>query len=99
MKRFRSTLFADALTSKHVSEHRFLVRLRLDLFLSGRHADRTTGAGGGRTGALPPVPAGADLQGAGLDHLAVQSLSGQGPPHVARPRAAMRGPLPPLPAA
>ena len=43
-----------------------------------------------RRGALSPVPARADLQGAGLDHVAVQSLSRQGPPHVARSRAAVR---------
>src|SRR5262250_556018 len=42
-------------------------------------------------GALAPVPAGTDFQGAGLDHLAVQPLPGQGPPYVARPRAVMRG--------
>ena len=33
---------------------------------------------------LAPVPARPDLQGAGLDDIAVQSLPGQGPPHGAR---------------
>ena len=40
---------------------------------------------------LAPVPARADLRGAGLARLAVQHLSRQGPLHVARPRADMRG--------
>ena len=43
-----------------------------------------------RHGALAAVPARADLQGAGLGHLAVQSLSRQGPLHGARLRTAMR---------
>ena len=47
-------------------------------------------------GALSAVPARADLQGAGLGHLAVQSLCGQGPPHVARPGAAVRRPVVPF---
>ena len=45
-----------------------------------------------RRGAVPAVPARADLQGAGLGHLAVQPLPGQGPLHVARPGAAVRRP-------
>ena len=40
---------------------------------------------------LAPVPARADLRGAGLARLAVQHLSRQGPLHVARPRADLRG--------
>ena len=56
-------------------------------------------AAGRCRGALSAVPARTDLQGAGLDHVAVQSLSGEGPPHVARPRAAVRGPRPAVPAA
>ena len=47
-------------------------------------------AGVGR--ALSAVPARADLQGPGLGQLAVQRLRGQGPPHVARPRTAVRRP-------
>src|SRR5262249_16521154 len=70
---------------------RFLVRFCFHLFLSRRHADRTAGAKSRCLGALAPVPARADFQGAGLDHFAVQPLSGQGPPYVARPRAVMRG--------
>src|SRR5262245_36035923 len=72
------------------ADPRFLVRFRLDLFLPGSHADRTAGGRGRRDGALSPVPARADLQGPGLGHLAVQRLRSQGPPHVARPRTAVR---------
>ena len=43
-----------------------------------------------RHGALAAVSARADLQGAGLGHLAVQSLSRQGPLYVARPGADLR---------
>src|SRR3982075_3210143 len=76
---------------------RFLVRFRLHLLLSGRHADRPAGRASRRLRALPAIPAGADLQGAGLDHLAVQPLSRQGPQYVARPRAAVRGLKPAVP--
>ena len=44
----------------------------------------------GRRDPLPAVPARPDLQGAGLGHLAVQHLRGQGPLHVARSRTALR---------
>ena len=64
---------------------RFLVRLRLDLLLSGGVADRPAGGRGRRDGPLPAVPAGSDLQGAGVGLIAVQRLRDQGPPHVARP--------------
>src|SRR5207344_1093391 len=73
------------------SRARFLVRFCLDLFLSRRHADRTACAKSRGPGALSPVPARADFQGAGLEHFAVQPLPGEGPPYVARPRAVMRG--------
>ena len=56
------------------------------------------GGRGRRDRALSAVPAGADLQGPGLGHLAVQRLRGQGPPHVARPRAAVRRPGAAVPA-
>ena len=43
--------------------------------------------GGGRRHPLAAVPARADLRGSGLDLLPLQPLPGQGPLHVARPRA------------
>ena len=52
--------------------------------------DRRARARRWRAGALPAVSARPDLQGARLGQLAVQSLSGQGPQHVARPRAHLR---------
>ena len=81
------------------SKSRFLVRLRLDLLLPGGNAHRNARRQSRCRRALPAVPAGADLQGAGLGYLAVQSLRGEGPPHVARPRAAVRRPLPAVPTA
>ena len=51
---------------------------------------RPLAARGECAGALSPVPARADLQGAGLGHFAVQSLRGEGPLHVARHGAACR---------
>src|SRR6476620_2543482 len=78
---------------------RLLVRLCIDLFVSGGDAYRTARRNGRRHGPVPTVSARADLQGAGLGHLAVQSLSGQGPLPVARPRTAVRGSRPALPAA
>src|SRR3974390_509388 len=79
------------LSSRHVRPPpRFLVRVRLDLLLSGGHAHRRTCARSRRERALAAIPAGADLQGAGLDHVAVQHLPGEGRVYVARPRADLR---------
>src|SRR5689334_3419119 len=75
---------------------RILVRIRLHLFLSRRHA-RRKGSGGGRRGApVAAVPAGSRLQGARVGELALRDLPGQGTLYVARhgaggcpPRAAL----------
>src|SRR5262245_43451865 len=66
---------------------RFLVRVQLDLFVPDHHAHRRRGGSGRRRGAATSLPAWADIPGTRLGHLAVQSLSSQGPLHVARPRA------------
>ena len=60
---------------------------------------RPLAAAAKRAGALSAVPARADLQGAGLGHVAVQPLRGQGPLHVARPGAACRRPRAAVPPA
>ena len=70
-------------------EDRVLVRFRLHLFLSQRHAHRgrwpkTAGV----EVVVEAVPARADLPRPGLEHLAVQPLPGQGPLHGARDGAA-----------
>src|SRR5262249_42131868 len=91
-RRRRFTLRPGRLACLHArSRSRFLVRFCLDLLLSRRHADRTAGGKSRGPGAVPSVPARTDFQGARLDPFAVQSLPGQRPPYVARPRAVMRG--------
>src|SRR5882757_7527934 len=83
---------AAALTSTHGrSCPRFLVRFRLDLFVSGGGSNSAARRCSQGASALPALSARPDLQGAGLGHLAVQSLRGQGPLHVARHGAAGRG--------
>ena len=53
-------------------------------------AIRRHAGGGGHRGALPAVPARADLQGLWLERLAVQHLRRQGALYVARPRAPLQ---------
>src|SRR3954452_13090337 len=69
---------------------RFLLRIRLELFLHRGDADCAACEGCRRHCALAPIPARSDLQGARLGHLAVQSLSRQRPLHGARLRASGR---------
>src|SRR6185437_8141124 len=72
-------------------EHRVLVRVREHLFLSGGAQGRRARGRSRRARRRAPVPARADLRRARLARFAVQHLSGQGPLHVARPRADVRG--------
>src|SRR6185295_9339460 len=73
------------------TDPRLLVRVWLDLLVPGGHAHRPAGSRGRRRGASTALPARTDFPGAGLGHLAIQPLPGQGPSYVARPRAHLRG--------
>src|SRR3546814_6950068 len=64
-----------------------LVRIRQHIFVPGRNAGRGRSGKSRRARDLETVPARTDLPGAGLRELAVLRVSGQGPVHVARPRA------------
>src|SRR3974390_3679696 len=96
MERQATSARPAGLNSRHVRPPPlFLVRVRLDLLVSGGHAHGRTCARWRRERALAAVPAGADLQGTRLDHVAVQHLPGEGRVgegrvYVARPRADLR---------
>src|SRR3974377_28292 len=72
------------------SHNRLLVRIRLHLFLSGRHAHRRPSASKRRAGPLAALPARSDLQSAGLGQFAVQHLPRQRSLQVARSRPNLR---------
>src|SRR3546814_11494573 len=63
--------------------------MRKHRFVPGRNECRGRSGKSRRSRDLESVPARTDLPGAGLRELAVLRVSGQGPVHVARPRAAV----------
>lgn len=69
---------------------RLLVRICIDLLLSGGNARHTAGESRRRDRPLAAVRARSDFQSARLGDLTVQYLSGERPLHVARPGADLR---------
>ena len=65
------------------ARRRILVRFRLHLFVSERHAHRSHGGWRRRRRSVAAVPAWADLRRARLDEFALHLVSRQGPLHVA----------------
>ena len=68
----------------------FWFEISFDLLVSGRHAHRCACSRTPELRCVCALPARTDFPGAGLEYVAIQSLSGKGPSHVARPRAHLR---------